>query len=109
MWQANWNIDDMWLQNDNDNWPAGATKHTQPHGCPLQDYPGGNGKPLHAIVEDYAKDQDPWVNDFLIAIRKMQHNGYAKGDLVDGPDVFNGHIKCEKVGGVFSCRRNAST
>merc|ERR1712176_1127585 len=63
------------------------------------------GRPLHAVVEDYAKNQDLWVRDFLIAVEKMQHNGYAEGDLVDGPDVFNKHIVCETVRGVLTCKR----
>merc|ERR1719502_1745201 len=37
-----------------------------------------------------------WVRDFITALSKVQSNGYTAEDLVDGPDIFNKHIKCEE-------------
>ena len=44
-------------------------------------YDSGDGSPpLYQMVEEYANDQDIWVRDFLLSIRKMQANGYGEGD-----------------------------
>jgi len=103
--QHGWENDDLWMTNVHSKFPPPSYRFMHPHGCELQDLDSGDGRPLHAVVEDYAKNQDLWVRDFLIAVEKMQHNGYAEGDLVDGPDVFNENIVCEKVRGVLTCKR----
>jgi len=66
-----------------DNW--NFNRLTTPD-CPLQDMMTEEGKPLHTVVEEYAANQQLWLDDFLAAMVKMQANGYA-GGLKDGPSV----------------------
>ena len=50
-------------------------------------------KPSHEIVEEYAKDQNAWIADFIPAMEKMMSNGYNNDDLIDsGYDYAS--IKC---------------
>ena len=51
--------------------------------------------PLHEIFEEYASDQQKWVNDFVPALEKMLSNGYNDEDLVDAPDQYTG-IQCTR-------------
>ena len=39
-------------------------------------------KPLHQIVEEYAKDQHAWMTDFVPTMEKMMSNGYDNGELL---------------------------
>ena len=50
-------------------------------------------KPLHQIVEEYAKDQHAWMTDFVPTMEKMMTNGYDDGDLVDSGYDYSS-IKC---------------
>ena len=50
-------------------------------------------KPLHQIVEEYAKDQDGWMADFVPTMEKMMSNGYDKSELIDSGYDYNS-IKC---------------
>ena len=34
--------------------------------------------PLHQVFEEYAQDQDKWLNDFVPTMEKMLSNGYDK-------------------------------
>ena len=34
--------------------------------------------PLYAVFEEYAKDQDKWINEFIPTFEKMMSNGYDK-------------------------------
>ena len=51
-----------------------------------------NGQEMHKSVEEYAGNQELWVNDFLSAWAKMQQNGYEK--LEDGPIGYWSHKCC---------------
>ena len=53
-----------------------------------QNYPGGDGKTLADIVEEYADDQNKWWNDYVLALEKMLANGYQDGELEFSGDVF---------------------
>jgi len=57
--------------------------------CNLQTEKQSNDKPLHKIIEDYARDQAIWIRDFIPAFEKMLSNGYAPHELTDGPDQFS--------------------
>jgi len=48
------------------------------------------GEPLHQIVEEFADNQEAWFKDFLTAFDKMSNNGYADGELVEGPSNWIG-------------------
>ena len=37
------------------------------------------------IIDAFANDHDIWADAFLDAWPRMQHNGYAEGELLDGP------------------------
>ena len=45
--------------------------------------------PVHQVLEEYAKDQDKWVQDFLPTYQKMLANGYSDGELQDSPYEFD--------------------
>ena len=64
--------------------------------CPFNKMSVPDGStPLHEIFEEYATDQQKWVNDFVPTLEKMLSNGYANGELVDGPDQYTG-IQCTR-------------
>jgi len=50
--------------------------------CPLNTFaePAGSD-PLHKIVEDFADNQQYWIDSFIPAFEKMLANGYQAGDL----------------------------
>ena len=41
------------------------------------EYPEGS-TPLYQIFEEYAADNQKWVDDFIPALEKMLANGYAQ-------------------------------
>ena len=45
--------------------------------CPLNKMEVGGSDPLHEIFEEYAKDQDKWISDFIPTFEKMLANGYG--------------------------------
>ena len=45
------------------------------------EYPPGS-TPLHQIFEEYAVDNQLWVDDFIHALEKMLNNGYAEYILI---------------------------
>ena len=45
--------------------------------CPLNKMKVGGSDPLHEIFEEYAKDQDKWISDFIPTFEKMLANGYG--------------------------------
>ena len=64
--------------------------------CPLNTMQIPKGStPLHQIFEEYAADQQKWVNDFIPTLEKMLSNGYKDNDLVDAPDQYTG-IHCQR-------------
>ena len=42
----------------------------------IEEPPGST--PLHEIFEEYAKDQQGWMSDFVPALHKMLSNGYSE-------------------------------
>ena len=58
----------------------------------IEDMEDENGQEMHKSVEEYAGNQELWVNDFLSAWAKMQQNGYEK--LEDGPIGYWSHKCC---------------
>ena len=67
--------------------------------CPLNSMQVPDGStPLHEIFEEYAADQQKWINDFVPTLEKMLSNGYAENELVDAPDQYTGiHCKRQEV------------
>lgn len=49
--------------------------------------------PLHEILEEYADSQSNWIRDFVPTLEKMLANGYASGELHDGPDQWS-DVQC---------------
>ena len=67
--------------------------------------PNGQGKQIYQYFEDYAKDQDLWIKDFIPVYGKMLRNGYKNGELVDGPNQYK-DVTCTRVPGkVHSCTK----
>ena len=65
--------------------------------CPFNTLQIPDGStPLHAIFDEYAADQQKWVNDFVPTLEKMLSNGYKEGELVDAPDQYTG-IECTRL------------
>ena len=52
--------------------------------CNLEDY-APEGEPLHTIVDDYADNQQKWMDDFFATLVKMTENGYTDDNLVVNP------------------------
>ena len=59
------------------------------------EYPAGSGTPLYQIFEEFAADNQIWVDEFVHALEKMLSNGYNDDDLTLGPDQYSG-IKCPR-------------
>ena len=59
------------------------------------EYPSGS-TPLHKIFEEYAADNQKWIDDFAPALEKMLSNGYDNNDLVLAPDQYS-KVKCPRV------------
>ena len=57
--------------------------------CPKEDY-APEGEPLYAIVDDYAKNQQKWFDDFIAIMHKMSSNGYEDSDLKTNSFDFKG-------------------
>ena len=62
-------------------------------GCPLNKMQVPEGStPLHEIFEEYAADQQKWVDDYVPTFEKMLSNGYNSEELTDAPDHFTGVV-----------------
>ena len=59
--------------------------------CPKQDLDDGTGKELWKSVEDFADDQELWIEEFVEVFEKMQCNGYES--LEQGPKEFWSHFQ----------------
>lgn len=57
------------------------------------EYPPGS-TPLHQVFEEYAADQQLWLDEFVPALEKMLSNGYDT--LVTGPDQTT-NVFCNRV------------
>lgn len=65
--------------------------------CPVNKLVGpGDALPLHKIVEDFANNQQHFIDSFVPALEKMLSNGYDEADLVNGPDTST-DIQCPRV------------
>ena len=51
-------------------------------GVNMYEEPAGS-KPLYQVVEEYADDQNAWIEDFIPTMEKMMSNGYGENDLID--------------------------
>ena len=61
--------------------------------CPLNKLQVPSGStPLHEIFEEYAADQQKWINDYVPTFEKMINNGYTSEELTSVPDYHTGII-----------------
>ena len=58
--------------------------------CPKQDLRenGDSGKMMWEKVEDFADNQEEWLETFAMSFKKMMANGYGISDLEQGPESF---------------------
>ena len=54
--------------------------------CDKEDY-APEGEALYSIVDDYADNQQKWMEDFIDVLVKMMATGYTDSDLTDSPYV----------------------
>lgn len=66
---------------DNAKFQSGQRKTASPV-CEKNDY-APEGEPLYMIVEEFADDQQSWINTFVPSMEKMVANGYGENDLVE--------------------------
>ena len=64
----------------------------EPNGCPLNDALDVSGLKMHEIVEEFANDEQAWINEFVPVFQKMQENGYNDGGLKASPNTWQGLI-----------------
>ena len=62
----------------------------EPHGCPLNDALDIEGNKMHEIVEEFANDEQVWIDEFVAVFEKMQENGYTKRNLTISPNTWQG-------------------
>jgi hypothetical protein len=101
-----WENDAAWRANDRRSMPGGGDKLPKSE-CPKNEEVADpiTQKKMYQLVEDYADDQELWVQDFKVAMEKMIANGYSSSDLSDGPDVFGSKYLCEKEGRrAYTCK-----
>ena len=64
-------------------------------GLNVLEYPPGS-TPLHQIFEEYASNQQQWLDDFVPTLEKMLANGYGGNELTPGPDQYS-DVYCNRV------------
>ena len=52
--------------------------------CDVNTY-APEGKPMHAIVDVFASDNELWAEKFMKSWQQITNNGYAADKLEDGP------------------------
>ena len=72
---------------DTEKFQAGEVNSVQVD-CGLETY-APEGQPLHAIVDEFADDQQSWMDEFVPALEKMLENGYQADDLVPTPTFMD--------------------
>ena len=82
--------DNKWLSNK-------SSTPKNPHGCPLNDAMDADGLKMHEIVQEFADDNQAWIDNFVPTFQKMQENGYDSGSLTSSPDGWQGLV-CSKKG-----------
>ena len=71
---------------DTEKFQAGKVNSVQVD-CGLEKHiPEGETQMLYQIVEEFAEDQEAWMDDFVTALEKMLDNGY--GDKLTPTDTF---------------------
>ena len=80
----NWPKEWTWGNHDNPD-PAHEFR-TEVLDCDKTSLRSDDGDKLVDIMDTYASDHDAWIEDFLDAWPRMQSNGYAPGELKDGPE-----------------------
>ena len=61
--------------------------------CPFNTMSIPDGStPLNQIFEEYAADQQKWINDYVPTFEKMINNGYTSEELTSVPDYHTGII-----------------
>jgi hypothetical protein len=82
-WANTWPTVDAGPQN---TWPTVDEYLRIEPQCAFNTMTAPNGsKPLHQVVEDFANDQNKWLEDFMPALEKMLRNGYSDNDLKMAP------------------------
>lgn len=71
-------------------WLRNWSRFSGLHGCPLNDAMDADGSKMHEIVEEFANDNQQWVNEFTAVFQKMQENGYTSLDLSPAPNNWQG-------------------
>lgn len=61
-------------------------------GCPLNDAQDEDGTPMYEIVEEFAHDQQLWINEFTTVFQKMNENGNT--DLTVASTIWQG-LQCK--------------
>ena len=84
----------MWTTLPKQNNPNQRYKSDPQCGPNTLEYPSGS-TPLYKIFEDYAANQQNWLNDFVPSLEKMLSNGY--NSLTLGPDQAT-DIICNRPG-----------
>jgi len=84
------------------NWPFRNNNHaifnSPEMKCSANTYvpEGGDGRPMHQIVEEFAHDNDLFIEKFMEGWQKMTSNGY--GELNEGPQSgWLGHYSLSKL------------
>ena len=77
--------DSQWLSNR-------RREPRTPHGCPLNDAMDVGGLKMHEIVQQFADDNQAWVESFVPTFQKMQENGYTSGSLTPSPNGWQGLV-----------------
>ena len=75
-----------WTWGNHDNPDAAHEYMTDVLDCDKTSLQSDDGEGLADIMDLYASDHDAWIEDFLDAWPKMHSNGYAPGELMDGPE-----------------------
>ena len=91
---------------NNAKWLQNKRRVSDLHGCPLNDAMDADGSKMHEIVEEFANDNQLWVNEFTAVFQKMQENGYDSGDLSPAPNNWQGlHCNSWNCNGSNNCRK----
>ena len=61
-------------------------------GCPLNDDVVEKGEKMYEIFEEFAKDNQLWVNEFVAVFQKMIENGYQAGNEKGNNELIESEI-----------------
>ena len=78
---------------DNPRFTAKDDWYTDDVNCQLNKMQVPSGStPMHEIYEEYAADQQKWIEDYVPTFEKMISNGYGAGELTNAPDHYTNVI-----------------